>query len=183
MFMMIGGSGNFQKLMLAISIITQFCCAGPINLMSYGAPGPISECRSSLDPTKFEVCSEKQACVLLESGNGIIRFDSDNWTKNYHMYCENATQRELAKSLFVFFCMIGSTIGLLAADYFGRISAFYTSALIVVGGSLMIPLADNYLLKLMLTALSASGTIIYSSLFTIALSEWIRKLSINHSNI
>lgn len=179
MYLLMGSAGLFQKTMFALSMFTLFCSACPINLLSYSAPEPITECLNN--DGVFETCTEKAACSLLESGHGRVYFDRPNWTQEFDMICEKEDQRKFIKSLYVFGGLVTTIIGLMLTDYLGRKASFYITFLMTIAGCFGLIIGSDFMVKVVSASVASCGSSIYGSLFTIALSEWIRKLSIKHS--
>ena len=176
-------SHSLRITMFCLSVMTLSCCGGPAILMSYGAPDPISECRESLTDLEYQPCTETKACSLVGENLGRIRFESDNWTKKYHMYCDQNVFRETARSLLVLSSLISSNFGLLASDYFGRRPGYLVTAVVVLIGCVGIFLGDSFFLKMIGTGVVNSALVTYSSLYAITLSEWIRNLVLTSSFI
>lgn len=179
MYLLMGRAGLFQKTMFALSIFALFCSACPINLFSYSAPEPITECLNNNGV--YETCTEQAACSLLESGHGRVYFDRQNWTQDFNMICNKGNQRKFIKSLYVFGNLVSSMFGLMLTDYLGRTASFYMTFLMTISGCLGLIFGNTFIVKVISNSVASCGSSIYGSLFTIALSEWIRKLSIRHS--
>lgn len=162
-------------------MITLFFSAAPINLLSYAAPEPRTECVNQNG--QYEICTEELACSLIASHKGRVYFDRPNWTEQYGMICSKENERKFIKSLYVLGNLLVSIVGLMLTDYLGRKASFYITFLMTLPGCAALLIGNQYWMKVVGAAVASCGSIIYGSLFTIALSEWIRKYRITQQNL
>lgn len=173
MYKLMGGSGCYQVTMVVVSVVSLFLVACPINLLSYAAPDPIAECKGKIMSDSFESCSEQKACSLMVSGRGRIRFQNENWTQKFQMYCDMENKRNLIKNVYPLMNLVIGMFGLLSVDIIGRKYSFHTMFVVTSVGCGLLYFGDTFFMKLLGLAITSCNAMIISSLFTISLSEWI----------
>ena len=173
MYELMGKSGRFQKTMMVASIIALFLSSFPVNFLSYASPDPISECKINNISDIYEPCTEQKACSLISSKMARLRFQNENWTSRYGMYCDKEYERNVVKSSYIVWTLILNVVGLMLADCLGRKFAFKATFAFTFTGCAVMYFSDTFFLKILGLSIVSCCSGIFSSLFTIALSEWI----------